>query len=237
MMAVSSRAELTDAPMAVCLTGWFIKEHDFTPRKLTKPEWAEHYRKGKLSEKEPNIRANIILLSLYVLPIMSTTYRKWGANKTQKRMSDVTRGSSEAWVFMMAREGHLDSKAGKKHMSTRKDCEEFVSILSWLQTAREDNETGKAWDETLMEMAVCCKKEEENANEEALQKRRQNRLAHLAEEDREELEQSSKRRKKKKLVIPRMERVPVSLVTTLGTVSHSDISESSASGGTSHTAV
>ena len=84
------------------MTAKFVERNEnFKPELLTKEEWREHYRKGRLSKKNPNVQANIMLLSFYVMPLICLYYRKWGSNKTEQPMSDRVLVNLEAWVLLM----------------------------------------------------------------------------------------------------------------------------------------
>ena len=212
----------------------------FVPKVLTKEQWKEHCRKGgKLEEKEPNVQANVHLLTLFVLPVMVSMHKRWGANKTKRHVSAVTHVCSEAWVSQLAREGHFDPEKTRKkqHMSTRKDCEDFVETVKWLKETRGGQEGGVEWDETTRKMAERCKEKDEEATSKALDERRKKKMARLTEEEREALTNARKGRKKPKLIMPRFDQVPLPAVTTeptnASTVSHSTMSELTVTGANS----
>ena len=221
-------------------TEWFVKEKgNFVPKVLMKEQWKEHCRKGgKLEEKEPNVQANIYLLTLHVLPVMVSTCKRWGANKTKRHLSAVTHVCSEAWVFQLASEGHFDTtKTGKKHMSTQKDCEQFVKTVEWLKEARGGQQGGVEWDETTRKMAERCKEKDEEANERALEERRQKKWARLTDEERKALNDAKKGWKKQRLIMPHFDQVPLPAVmmepTNASTVLHSSMSKLTVTGANS----
>ena len=148
----------------------FVENNDkFKPKLLTMKQWTDHYRKGQLSEKHPNVQANIMLLCFYVMPLICPNYKGWGENKTNRPMSEIVPVNSEAWVLLMAVQGHLKKKDGsgrekKRQMTTHKDVEDFIGLIEQVR-ADQNNNTGRAWDDALMELAKQQKEHEMSAQE------------------------------------------------------------------------
>jgi len=89
-------------------------------------------------------------------------------------MLDMTLVNSEAFVLLLAKQGHLDSSGGKKkkQVTTNAEVEEFINLVVQLQQDRKDQVKGREWDEAMMEMAKQLKEQEEKEAKEQLDARR-----------------------------------------------------------------
>ena len=203
-----------------------------TPKMLTEEEWDKYYRKESLEDMPVNVQANMYLLCLYAFPNLCPGYKNFGPNKTTRPLSASVYVSSEAFILLLAMEGHLDQsqeKDKKKSIVTKANVEKYIKLVERVTKARAEEVGGRAWEDSMMGMAVKLKKIEESKREKALQERRDARLGQMPADKRQEIIDASKTRKKRrKLVIPEVTQLPpVWSVTATNAISESSLSSAS----------
>jgi len=218
-----------------CYTAHMFQDTNEKPELLSKAEWELYYRKDKLENMPLNVQANMYLLSLYALPHLCPGYKSFGPSKTSRSLSASVYVTSEAFVLLLAMDGHLDKPQDddkKKSIVTKKSVKEYIELVERVTRDRGDETGGREWEESIMEMAGKLKEIEEEDRKKRLEDRSKARLDKLSPRKREALEKQRDERqenKKQKLVIPQVTQLPpVWAVTT-----SSAVSESSLSGGLS----
>lgn len=179
-----------------------------------------------------NVQANMYLLCLYTFLNLCSGYKSFGPNKTTRPLSASVYVSSEAFVLLLAMEGHLDkSQEGekKKLIVTKANVEKYIKLVERVATARAEEVGGRAWEDSMMEMAMELKEIEESKREKALQERRDARSERMPVAERKKFIDASKARKKRqKLVIPEVTQLPaVWSVTASSAISERSLSSRS----------
>ena len=187
---------------------------------MSPEEWKEHYRKGELSEKKINVRANIYLLTLYVLPHMNPDYKDWGGNTTGRSLADCIHPGSEAWVYTMAETGNLVEDPNKKRqcMKSKEVVKKYIENLNWLINLRKDpakKHEMAMWDHEIMRVAKRIEGNKTEERKSALKRKDEERMKQMSEDERKayladkEAKKRKSEEKTQELIIPDVDDTPL----------------------------
>ena len=191
---------------------------------LKDSEWMECYRKGDLSKMDINVRANVYLLCLHVLPMMNPEHKNWGGNSTRKGFADCMHTGSEAWVLTMALDGQLedkleDNKKKRQCMSSKKVIEKHIESAEWLLKLRkkdpemsdEELQLSAEWDKELLRMAKIMMDEKEKDRKAKLARKHELLMSTMDDEAKRRYKEKNicNEKKKTKLVMPEVNDKPM----------------------------